>query len=425
MSGSRRTRPWGPLRGGTEQTDGTALLMRRWLDEVGMTVGELHTGLMAGRRCPKMGRTAVADRLAGMHLTVEFIDAVAEACFDDVGVRRARAQKARAVLTGQSPPSAAEAVRRVDGIDRRSAETLAVRTAMLDGDNNRLRLGIADLRERLQAAASTASRALQQRDEARRQRDEYAAELADLLTRLSQETEGGKAPGPTPPDRTGPGPADGGGRQPAPGAGRPKGALPTGEGGSLLQAAPVVAPSAPSRVSENAAGESATLTERDRLAFTAFREVHFRAHYSFVYARFGDHHQALRIVEETFSHLAANWAVVLRQEIPAAYAWAITQNAVRHESDHRQQRFRTVRKAFDLARTSLSVMDDASGLFEAILELPERQYEVVVLHYLLELDSHEVANYLGTSVAGVRSLTRGARRHLALKLNPPRPSDSP
>ncbi|MFJ1932742.1 RNA polymerase sigma factor [Kitasatospora sp. NPDC088160] len=164
-------------------------------------------------------------------------------------------------------------------------------------------------------------------------------------------------------------------------------------------------------------GSGAALSGRDRLAFAAFREVHFRAHYSFVYARFGDRRRALRIAEETFSQLAANWRFVLRQEIPAAYAWSITREAIRREFGYVQRRAGAAREVFESARAGLALMDDATGLFEAILELPERQYEVVVLRYILELDLYEVAAYLGVSETNARGLARRATDRLSRILN--------
>ncbi|WP_405633779.1 hypothetical protein OG933_45455 (plasmid) [Streptomyces sp. NBC_00016] len=96
---SRRTRPWGPLKGGNAQANETALLLRAWLDAAGMTVDDLRAQLTAEHfrdgRVPS--RTTVAERLAGVKLDEDFVQAVADACSRDAPERDRLLQEFRAL----------------------------------------------------------------------------------------------------------------------------------------------------------------------------------------------------------------------------------------------------------------------------------------------------------------------------------------
>ncbi|MFF5436724.1 hypothetical protein [Streptomyces achromogenes] len=78
----RRGRPWAGLRGPTEEANRLAELLRAWLDDADLRLddllGELKPEHFENQIVP--GRTTVADRLAGVNVRWDFVEAVADAC---------------------------------------------------------------------------------------------------------------------------------------------------------------------------------------------------------------------------------------------------------------------------------------------------------------------------------------------------------
>ncbi|MGY4928560.1 TerD family protein [Streptomyces sp. 900105755] len=85
----RRTRPWGQLKGTSAEDNAVAKLLRQWLDQAGMRVDDVHGNLtpehFADGRVP--GRSTVADRLAGLGLRQDFVEAMADICSPNAIVR--------------------------------------------------------------------------------------------------------------------------------------------------------------------------------------------------------------------------------------------------------------------------------------------------------------------------------------------------
>ncbi|MFI8082300.1 RNA polymerase sigma factor [Kitasatospora sp. NPDC086009] len=162
---------------------------------------------------------------------------------------------------------------------------------------------------------------------------------------------------------------------------------------------------------------------RLELAYSAFCETHEPAWRALALTRIGNRADAALIVEAVKEDLARHWAHVLRFEEPAAYAWRL---ANRHVADwvSGEERveveavtFEAVIGAFkDVANGLLHSEADEVRLYAAILELPDRQRDVVVLRYLLGLHVKVIGAYLGRPVATVHSNLRHARERLARRL---------
>lgn len=71
------------------------------------------------------------------------------------------------------------------------------------------------------------------------------------------------------------------------------------------------------------------------------------------------------------------------------------------------------------AREKLRKMESSSGLYEAIAELPDRQFEVIVLRYVLGYPTAKVAWYIGIDDRTVGHHLRRAKERLRLKLGLP------
>lgn len=159
------------------------------------------------------------------------------------------------------------------------------------------------------------------------------------------------------------------------------------------------------------------------LTYAAFCETHQPAWRALALTRIGSQADAVLVVEAVKADLARSWPQVLRFEEPAAYAWRL---ATRHVADWvaadepvevEAVTFAAVIGAFkQVADGLLHSEADEVRLYAAILELPDRQRDVVILRYLLGLHAKVIAAYLGRPVATVHSNLRHARERLARRL---------
>ncbi|MGW0801272.1 hypothetical protein, partial [Streptomyces sp. NPDC002692] len=79
---SRRTRPWGELKGPSTEDNAVAGLLRHWLDEAGLRVQDLHDRLTEDhfKDGEVPSKSTLSARLAGAGLREDFIEAVADIC---------------------------------------------------------------------------------------------------------------------------------------------------------------------------------------------------------------------------------------------------------------------------------------------------------------------------------------------------------
>jgi len=163
------------------------------------------------------------------------------------------------------------------------------------------------------------------------------------------------------------------------------------------------------------------------LTFDAFHEYHHKLWLRYAQTQVGSRADADTVVAATCRHLLRNWAYVLEQESVPAYTWAVLREQIHNWLDKRGRGPALAgTAAFDAAcrklllyelRDEFAVLESEIGLYSAIAELPERQYDVIVLRYVLGCTDEEVAEYLGFRLATVRSHVRHAKRKLAARLN--------
>ncbi|MER6924497.1 sigma-70 family RNA polymerase sigma factor [Streptomyces spiralis] len=67
-------------------------------------------------------------------------------------------------------------------------------------------------------------------------------------------------------------------------------------------------------------------------------------------------------------------------------------------------------------RAQLPALESPLGLYTAIAALPERQFDVIILQYVLGYPSKQVANIMGINAGTVRTHRRLARKRVATKL---------
>ncbi|MFD3911642.1 RNA polymerase sigma factor [Streptomyces sp. NPDC058603] len=163
------------------------------------------------------------------------------------------------------------------------------------------------------------------------------------------------------------------------------------------------------------------------LTFDAFDARHHTLWLRYAHTQVGGRDAAETVVDATCARLLEHWPHVLTQESVARYAWALLKEEVAWWLDDHDREpvlvdtaafHAAVRKLLDHEkRDQFDVLQREIGLYRAISRLPERQYDVVVLRYALQVPDEEVAEYMGIEVATVRSHVRHARRRLARDLD--------
>ena len=161
------------------------------------------------------------------------------------------------------------------------------------------------------------------------------------------------------------------------------------------------------------------------LTFEAFHDTHYREWLRFAHLQVGNRADAAQVVDGACAHLVAHWPHVLKQESVAAYAWAVLKEhlnawltALRRPAAFVETASfaAAVSRMLEHPRERFAALESGLGLYAAISRLPERQYDAVVLRYVLGCGDEQVARLLGVRESTVRSLVRYARRRLSAEL---------
>ncbi|WP_405792355.1 RNA polymerase sigma factor [Streptomyces sp. NBC_01506] len=163
------------------------------------------------------------------------------------------------------------------------------------------------------------------------------------------------------------------------------------------------------------------------LTFDAFHDYHRELWMRYAHTQVGGRPMAEAVVDSACARLKTDWEHALAQESVPRYAWSLLKAEVHGWLDARGlQPLLVGTAAFHAAisklllhepRDEFTVLEGELGLYGAIVELPERQYDVIVLRFVLGKDEEHVAEYLGIELATVRSQLQHARRRLARELD--------
>ncbi|WP_234354853.1 sigma-70 family RNA polymerase sigma factor [Streptomyces sp. NRRL WC-3618] len=425
--------------------------MRTWMDEADLTVRALHSAMADGSvgKGPVPSRATVADRLAGLNLTGEFVDAVAAVCFSAADAP-ARARQARQILNGggrfrpdgvgtapaaptpmalpQSTPPVHGARRnpgrglRPDNVVElhRALSVMTMELAALRAERDALDERCETLLHALSASEAVVKRLTERHEPPNGTAHELPAPKAILMTLAAEDVRpvagcnstetgrpAGSSPCPEPIARKGGGFAH---RQPPSTAGMPQtpGVQPARNDPQAHPGSAPVATLVPSDVRSEQAVELP-------LDFQAFFLMNAKA-----YTEYARLHLREELAEEAvhgaFLTILSEWGVFLRHSEPAAYAWKVLRHSVAERAGI-ASRDHVVAQAMRNARATLDGMTSDLGLFSAIAELPERQFDVIVLRYVLGYGTEQISQLLGVSPATVRYYERQAKGRLARRLS--------
>lgn len=136
------------------------------------------------------------------------------------------------------------------------------------------------------------------------------------------------------------------------------------------------------------------------LDFEAHYVMNQEAWHSYALYRLHTNDAAERAVHRAFLEVLRVWDELLAEANLPQQTWSILRRVVGDE-------------ALAAARDEITAMASETGLYAALLNLPQRQLDVIILRYVLRYSSQKTSWYLGITVSTVDYHLREARKRLA------------
>ena len=171
--------------------------------------------------------------------------------------------------------------------------------------------------------------------------------------------------------------------------------------------------------------------QRDPLAFDALYRRYLAQVYSYAFYELGDHHEAEDATERTFLAALTNLGRFQERARPAdgdgastfrVWLFQIARNAVANQRRGRRRHPQAPLEAAALVADPLDVeggataRDEAAAAWLAIGRLPADRRRALVLRFVEEMSTAEIAGILGRSEGAVRVLIHRALRSVARDL---------
>jgi RNA polymerase sigma-70 factor (ECF subfamily) len=170
---------------------------------------------------------------------------------------------------------------------------------------------------------------------------------------------------------------------------------------------------------------------RDPARFDALYRRYLAQVYSYAFYELGDHHEAEDATERTFLAALTNLDRFEERARPddgdgastfRVWLFQIARNVVANERRGRRRHPQAPLEAAALVRDPLdvegraAVRDEASAAWKAVGKLPADRRRAVVLRFVDEMSTAEIAGILGRSEGAVRVLIHRALRSVAREL---------
>ncbi len=158
--------------------------------------------------------------------------------------------------------------------------------------------------------------------------------------------------------------------------------------------------------------------------FEAFYQEYQEVWRAYAYARTGSFEAADQIVDDVTAQLADLWACASGRDDVGRYAWALLRTTiVRWLNDHQTRSafvetlaFDRTALAMDFVKERFNLIEESLALYAAVSRLPEREYDVTVLRYVLGYSVAQVAAVLNVDARSVGRHIRSAKQRLAREL---------
>lgn len=160
------------------------------------------------------------------------------------------------------------------------------------------------------------------------------------------------------------------------------------------------------------------------LDFEAFYLGHQESFHAYAEVHFGSRKAAEEVIHQVFLEILSGWDQLLRTGNVDQGAWAIVRRIVSEQldKDGRAPAFvinGPITQTLRAARNKLQMMESTTGLYAAIADLPGRQFEVIVLRFVLGYPTTKVAWYVGLDERTVGHHLRKGRERLRVVLGLP------
>ncbi|MDJ1137124.1 sigma-70 family RNA polymerase sigma factor [Streptomyces iconiensis] len=175
---------------------------------------------------------------------------------------------------------------------------------------------------------------------------------------------------------------------------------------------------------ESSAGETAEARPGLPLDFEGFYLGHQEFFHAFAEIHLGSRSTAEHVVHRVFLEILGGWGQLLRQDDLEEQALAVLHRCVsdRLRRDDRPAAFvinAPIAHNLRAVRDQLEISPSSCGLYEAILELPTRQFTVIALRYLLGYRTTQIARYMGLDTRTVDYHGRKGKERLRVRLGLP------
>lgn len=122
----------------------------------------------------------------------------------------------------------------------------------------------------------------------------------------------------------------------------------------------------------------------------------------------GDRGVAEELAQETLARVWRKWPKVHHLDRPDAWAQRVAINLANSHLRRRVAERKARTRIVPPRHAELPAVDVAITVRQAVAALPRRQREAVLFHYYLDLPLTEVAESMGTTVSGAKSLLHRA-----------------
>ncbi|MFF5010887.1 sigma-70 family RNA polymerase sigma factor [Streptomyces phaeochromogenes] len=161
--------------------------------------------------------------------------------------------------------------------------------------------------------------------------------------------------------------------------------------------------------------------------FEGFFLGHQEFFHDFAEIHLGSRRIAEQVVHRVFLEILGSWDGLLQQgDLEQQTLVVLTRGVTRRlEVDGRPPAFLIngpIAQNLQAVRSQLELNSSAGGLYEAILELPPRQFTVIVLRHLLGYPTRRIARYMGLDTRTVDYHGRKGKERLRVRLDLPAPA---
>jgi RNA polymerase sigma-70 factor (ECF subfamily) len=160
------------------------------------------------------------------------------------------------------------------------------------------------------------------------------------------------------------------------------------------------------------------------LDFEAYYLTHQEFFHAFAEIHLGSRRAAEQVVHQVFLEILGGWDQLLQHDDVEQQTLAVLHRRVtdRLHQDNRPAAFvinGPIALTLQAVRNQLEISTGTSGLYEAILELPTRQFTVIVLRHLLGYRTKQIASFMGLDTRTVDYHGRKGKERLRVQLRLP------